>query len=180
MTDLTEYIPSLLILAYIPFLCLCDVKTRTVPWKYWTPLVIVNGFYLVKYLNESPERNFYLLGLSIALCLILLMMSYFGSFMGADWIFASIILMTIQYNPFKFPRVFFAMDFFLVLMLITCFVPIVIWAYNFREGNLWGDEVISKKPYTLKEMLTKYPRGFPFMLVISLAFVITLIGGWML
>ena len=176
MTDIVEYIPLILILAYIPFVCICDIKYRKMAWDYWIPLVAVNGYYLIQYLLQSPERNFYLLGVSVVLCLILLIMSYFGGFMGADWIFASLIILTIQYNPLVFPREFFALDFFWTLLITTCFVPIIVWAYNFKSGNLFGDEVISQSPYTFIEMLTKYPRGVPFMLVISFAFIATIVA----
>jgi len=40
---------------------------------------------------------------------------------------------------------------------------------------LWGDELVGKTPYTFVEMLTKFPRGIPFMLPISFAFVVTLV-----
>ena len=129
-------------------------------------------------------RNFYLLGLSAALCLIPLGMALMGWIGGGDFWLITIIMLFVQYNPFVFPRYWFSSDFFYMLLLIICTLPIFVWIYNFRAGNLFAktrfnphnnlDEVIAPG-YSFVEMLTKFPGGFPLMIPIALAFVLTLV-----
>jgi len=157
---------TLIILGYIPFVCYSDIKTRTFEFNLWLPLILTGIANLIVYLAESPGRNFYLLGLSLVLCVVLLAFSYVGGIGGADFFFASFIMLFVQYNPFKFPRVFFALDFFWTLLLVTIALPIIIYAYNLFEYD---------PPKTIVGKLTHFPRGVPFMLVISFAFVATLI-----
>lgn len=173
--NLIPYLPTLCILALIPHICFSDIRTRTVKTWVWIPVIISGIISLGLYLQESPERNLYLLGLSIALCIGIFAVAIIGGIGGADAIFASCIMLFIQYNPFHFPRVFFPLDFLWTLLMITITLPIWIYGYNLYLGNLKGDELTSTKPYTFIEMLTKFPRGVPFMIPISLAFIITLL-----
>ena len=169
MINILQYLPiltTLLILCYIPFVCISDLRTRTFDFNYFWPLIIIGGANLAMYLLESPTRNYWLLALSLILCAILLTASMIGGIGGADFFFASFIMLFVQYNPFKFPRVFFALDFFWTLMLVSICLPIIIYAYNCVEYN---------PPTTFIGKLTHCPRGVPFMLVISFAFVATLV-----
>lgn len=166
---MNEYLPiltTLLILCYIPIVCISDIRTREFEFAYYIPLMFVGTANLYTYLLESPERNFYLLGLSIILCLVILGISLIGGIGGSDFFFATFIMLFVQYNPFKFPRVFFALDFFWTLLLTTVTLPIIIYAYNCFEYT---------PPDTLIGKFTHYPRGIPFMLVISFAFIATLV-----
>jgi hypothetical protein len=155
-----------MILCYIPLVCYFDVKIRAFKLVWFTPLIVIGLFTLVMYVLESPERNFYLLGLSLILCGIILAISLIGGIGGADFFFATFIILFVQYNPFHIPRVFFALDFFWTLLLVTIALPIIIYFHNVLEYD---------PPKSVIGMLTYYPRGIPFMLPISFAFVVTLL-----
>jgi Flp pilus assembly protein protease CpaA len=184
MTPLLDYLPVALILAYLPFMCWSDWKTRTFNFSYLIPLIVVESLLLWRYLAESPARNYYLLGLSAAFCLIPLALAIFGIIGGGDFWLITIIMLFAQYNPFVTPRYWFSSDFFYILLLIICFLPIIVWFYNYRAGNLWGGCVTFNpynqmmepvNGYSFVEMLTRFPGGFPLMLPIALAFVLTLV-----
>ena len=161
-----QFITVILITLYIPWVCYSDWKTRTFNFAYFTPLIIWGIFTTYTYLIESPPRNFYLMGITICLCAILLIESLvFKAFGGADFFFASFIMIFVQYNPFVIPRSFFALDFFWTLMVITVTLPLVSYAYNLLEYH---------RPKTLLGMF-KFPDGMPFMIPISVAFLTTII-----
>lgn len=159
-----EYLPVASILLYIPFVCWSDWKTRTFPFPVML-LLLVNVIPLLHYLGESPERNYYLLALSLGLCVIALLLAVINAIGGADFLFISAILIFVQYNPFRFPRVFFPLDFFYTMLVTAAYLPVVVFLYNKWKGN----------EYPVVQMLTKFPDGFPFMFPISFAFVVTLV-----
>lgn len=165
MNRLVELVPVLTILCYIPFLCYMDIKSRRTPLSWWAPLIIVGVPSLYIYLLESPLRNFHLLGLTVVLCAFMFLFAAAHIIGGADFIFASLIMLFVQSNPFVFPREFFALDFFWTLWLLACTLPIIVWGYNTYKQNRYG----------LIDMFTKVPNHFPFMIVISAAFIITLV-----
>ena len=173
MMELIEYIPVLLILLYIPFVCWSDYKTRTFESLYFLPLLGIGALTTYNYLMQSPPRNYYLMGLTVVLCLILLAISLLGGIGGADWLFVLFIMIFVQYNPFIFPRVFFALDFFWTLLLTAVYLPVLAFIYNYSNGN-HKDYNISP-PYSTVQMFTRFPGGFPYMFLISFAFVATLI-----
>ena len=166
MMDWLQYAVVVAIIAYIPYICYSDIKTRTVDLRVWIPLVVIGGMATIIYLIESPPRNYYLLGITIILCGILFAGTLIKALGGADFIFASIIMLSMQYNPFVFPRAFFALDFFWTLLLVTICLPPIIYAYNLFEYD-------PSKTFIAK--LTHFPRGIPFMLVISFAFIATIL-----
>jgi hypothetical protein len=164
--DTLQAIVIIMILCYIPLVCYSDIKTRTVKFVWYLPLIVIGTACLNAYLSDAPERNIYLLGLTVVLCLILLAASGLGAFGGSDFFFASFIMLFVQYNPFKSPRIFFALDFFWTLFIVMMFIPIILYAYNLFNP---------KSPTSFKGRLTYYPRGVPFMIPISFAFIATLI-----
>ena len=160
-----DYIPAISILISLPYLCWCDWKTRTIPFSWICGIVAINSPILYMYLLESPPRNYYLLGLSGVLCLLMLAMVLLGRIGGGDFFTASAIMMYVQYNPFRFPRVCFPMDFFwTMLVCIVLCLPLVM-LYNVRSGKKLG---------VWKEMFD-FPGGIPLVIPISVAFVSTLI-----
>ena len=159
-----EYISALLILLYIPFICISDWKTRTFNFLYFIPLIIVNIPLLYIYLSGSPMRNYLLMGLTLILCLVVFVMAVAGVIGGGDFWFITIILLTVPYNPFITIRKYFPLDFFYTLMIVACYIPIIIYLYHVRR----------KDKLPLKEMLTSFPGHFPYMIPISFAFVATL------
>lgn len=166
MMDWIQYLLIAVILCYIPYACYSDIKTRTVKLAYWVPLLIIGTATTTLYLADSPPVNFVLMGTSVILCGLLFVGSLFKALGGADFIFASCIMLFVQYNPFVYPREFFALDFFWTLLLVTICLPPIIYSYNLFEYN---------PPKTFIGKLTHFPRGIPFMLPISFAFIATLL-----
>ena len=160
-----EYIPALLILLYIPFVCISDWKTRTFNFLYFIPLIIINIPLLYIYLSESPMRNYLLMGLTILICLLVLALALYGAIGGGDFWLITLIMITVPYNPFITIRKYFPLDFFYTLMITACYIPVVIYFYHVKR----------KDKLPLKEMLTSFPGQFPYMLPISFAFIATLV-----
>ena len=173
-TSLLPIITAVVILLYIPLACYHDLRTRTFPFEWWLPMVCIGGAYLLEYVTESPTRNIYLLGLTVIMIGILMGISVFRGLYGADVIFAALIMLFVQYNPFVFPRVFFALDFFWTLLLLTVCLPIPIFIWNkvHRYDNY--DTATLTEGYGVIKMFTHVERGFPYLLVISSAYVLTL------
>jgi hypothetical protein len=161
-----QIITVILILLYIPCVCYSDWKTRTFEFLYFLPLAIWGMFTTVLYLLDSPARNFWLMGLTLVMCGILFAAAIIGAIGGADFWFASFIMVFLQFNPFVVPRQFFALDFFMILIAVTGCLPLVIYAYNHLEYH---------PPKTFIGKFTCFPDGVPFMLPISFAFLTTLI-----
>lgn len=175
MIDFIPYIPIIMILAFIPYACYSDIRNRTVSIYHMLAISLLSIPSLLIYLSESPERNYYLFAVSIALCAVLLVTAMIGGIGGADFWFASIIMLFVQYNPFTFPREYFPMDFMWNLLIVMAFIPIPVFLYNKIHRNDKFDEVTNTKGYGVIEMFTRYPRGVPFIVPISIAFVSTLI-----
>lgn len=165
MGSIFDMIPALCILAYIPFVCYSDLKHRSVPVISWLPLIILSTLPLLSYLNASTERNWYFFEISLLLCGVLFCMALLKGISGADFIFASIIAIFVQTNPFHYPRVFFVIDFMVWLCVVAVFIPIIVWANNRLKGNQYG----------VIDMFRKIDGHFPWMFVISAAFIIALV-----
>jgi len=163
-----------MILAYIPIICASDILTRRFDFKWFIPLILVGIAYLAEYILESPTKNLYMLGFTFLLIGILLGISLFKGMYGADVFFATFIMLFVQYNPFIFPRVFFALDFFWTLLLLTCFLPIPIFIYNKWKRMDW-DDINKEHGYGVIKMFTHVEHGFPYLVIISLAYVLTLL-----
>lgn len=174
-TSIIPIVTALLILCYIPIVCYNDIKYREFNFLLWLPLTLCGTIYLAEYILESPATNLYLLGFTCILIGILLGISLFKGMYGADVIFAALIMLFVQYNPFRFPRVFFALDFFWTLLLLTCILPIFIFISNKVFHNDKYDEVAQTDGYGVIKMFTHVERGFPFLVIISLAYVLTLL-----
>ena len=166
LQSVSHYLPALAIMAYIPLVCYSDIKSREMNPKYFIPLAVIGLFSLTLYFIESPARNYWFFGLTIGLCVIFFGLTLIRAIGFADAIFVSLILLIMQYNPFTSIRIFFALDFFWMVMIFLCATPIYIWIYNTRHKN----------KYPVLEMLTSYPRHIPYMVIISIAFIGTLIA----
>lgn len=165
MGSVFDMIPALCILAYIPYVCYLDLKRRSVPVVSWIPLILLSILPLISYLDASTSRNWYFFEISLLLCGVLFCMALLNGISGADFIFASLISIFVQTNPFHYPRVFFVIDFMIWLCVVAVFIPIVVWANNRLKGNRYG----------VVDMFRKIDGQFPWMLVISAAFVIALV-----
>ena len=164
MHSLIYYIPVLSILLYIPFVCYSDYRSRSVPFLWYLPLILLNSLPLYLYFIESPPRNYWLFGLTIALCLILFWLAVLKAIGGGDFWFATFIMIFVPYNPFLPARTFFPLDFFWMLCLTAVYLPVITYIYNVWKRNR----------YTFFGMLTRFPDGFPYIIPISFAFIATL------
>jgi hypothetical protein len=173
-TSPLPFITAILILLYIPLVCYYDIWFRGFKFNCWIPLIIVGIAYLAEYILESPTKNLYMLGFTFLLIGILLCISLFKGMYGADVFFATFIMLFVQYNPFIYPRVFFALDFFWTLLLLTCCLPIPIFIYNKWKRMDW-DDINKEHGYGVIKMFTHIERGFPYLVIISLAYVLTLL-----
>jgi len=173
-TSVIPIVTALLILCYIPMVCYNDIKYREFNFMLWIPLILCGSTYLAEYILESPTKNLYMLGFTFLLIGILLGISLFKGMYGADVFFATFIMLFVQYNPFIFPRVFFALDFFWTLLLLTCCLPIPIFIYNKWKRMDW-DDINKEHGYGVIKMFTHIERGFPYLVIISLAYVLTLL-----
>ena len=161
---LIQYIPAILILLYIPFVCISDWRTRTFNPFYYIPAVLVNIPLLYLYLVESPLRNYYLMGLTIMLCLLVFAIALTGIIGGGDFWFISLIMLTVPYNPFLEVRRFFPLDFLYTTLLVGIYVPLIVYLYHFYK----------KDRLPIWKMLTVLSKEFPYMIPISFAFILTL------
>lgn len=165
MHPLTQYIPALLILLYIPFICISDWRSREFNVMYYLPIVVINTPLLYIYLVESPARNYYFLALTIILCLVVLALAIYRGIGGGDFWLITLMMITVPYNPFITIRKFFPLDFFYTLMITACYLPLVVYIYHIHKKD--------KLPF--KEMLTQFPGDFPYTIPISFAFIATLV-----
>ena len=164
--ELYEFIPVFSILVYLPFACWSDWKHRIVPPSWTLALALVNVPSLYFYLISSPDRNYWLLGLSLVMCLLVFFLfALLGGIGGGDFWLASVILIFVQYNPFKFPRMYFPLDFFVAFLFVILYLMPILWMRNWIVGHRWR----------LWQMFTYYPRGVPFMIPLSFAFIATLV-----
>jgi hypothetical protein len=163
-----QAITVILILLYIPCVCYSDWKTspRTFNFLYFLPLAVWGGFTTILYLSDSPVRNLWLMMLTLIMCCIILVPALLGGIGGGDFWFATFIMVFLQFNPFVTPRLFFPLDFFLVLIATMGCLPLVVYAYNLLEYQ---------PPKTLYGKFFQFPDGIPFMIPISFAFLVALI-----
>ena len=165
-TFILHLIPFLCISAYFPIVCHSDMVSRSFhPKRYW-PLALLGIVSLAFYFSESPLRNYYMFGLSGALCLIFVILSFIRIIGFSDAVLISLILLIMQYNPFTQIRVFFPIDYFWCIMILTCALPIFTWISNIRSGKKMG----------VIDMLTHMRDQFPYTVLIAAAFFITIIA----
>ena len=158
ITTIAYYFGMASIMAAIPLICMLDVKYREVPNIIWVILMLVNvPCVIVLYLNGLPISY---AALTIGLVGLYCLMWAKGWIGGADAKFLSVIAIAIPLAQFSF---------YIYLACILGFLPLAVAIRNRLKGEI--------KPFF--EMFSYYPRGVPYMIPISLAFIITVImGGW--
>lgn len=154
----------ILILAYIPFVCYLDYKHRAVDIFWYLPLFLCGLVWLSEYVpNIAPQTLIYF-QFSVLLCLILAIPVALKAMGFSDFVFASCIMLFVQYTPFRTERFVFPLDFFVILLVLSAYIPVFTYAYNSLKGNT----------YSIRDMFTKFPGKFPYMFVISAAFLIAM------
>ena len=167
-----DYIPVLSIILSIPYVCYHDIKARIVSYKLLILLAVINIPVSILYLLESPVRNYYLIGFTLLFCGILIALALSGIIGGFDALFASEILLFVQFNPFKFPRVYFPMDFFWNMILLIIFTAVSFVLIKTLQGARFPRGV----PFRLDTFIRLFEiKDIPQTLVIAAAFILTLV-----
>jgi len=155
--------PVISFLIYVPILCYLDIKEREVEHWVWLPLVIPNAILLayMHYINSYPWYSFVI---SLIMCGIFFYCQKRELIGGADFIYLCCISLFFVVNPFPYPHGLMQIPFYIYIMIAMAVTALATLAYNYISGNRW----------TVFEMMSRYPRGIPFMLPISVAFLLTL------
>jgi hypothetical protein len=164
--DALIQIPIWIILIYIPFLCWLDIKYREVPYLTWVPLIAVN-LPITAYLYYYGWYPTYALAFSLIMIGIFWFLMVKKFIHGADFIFLSIISLFFVVNPYPLPHGIMQISFYFYLIAVLLFTAVVVLIGNYRGGyrsNLWV-------------MMSRWDRGLPFMIPISIAFIITVMFG---
>ena len=157
-------------LLYIPVLCYLDLRYREVEPRYWWPLLIVcipitGSMYL------SDQYPWFSLLISIVMCGIFYAVFRFGYLEGADFLFLCFISAFWVVNPNPWPHGLMQVIFYIYLIVAMLITAGYIMVYNINRGYL-----VRSIPDMVR-LFSDYPNGFPFMLPISLAFVLSVVLG---
>jgi Flp pilus assembly protein protease CpaA len=119
-------------------------------------------FVYILYTNGLPLTYFMLSLVIIGIYLLLWGMNWIG---GADAKFLSTIALITPITPFSYQP--FQISFYMWFTIVLGILPLVIYTYNYLKRE--------QKP--IIRMFIEVPRGIPYMIPISTAFVIALIYG---
>jgi Flp pilus assembly protein protease CpaA len=163
--DTLLLIPLYSILLYIVPLCYLDLKYREVNNWYWLPLVLVNAP-VTAYMYWYGWYPWYCLLTSIIITGIFAVMVLIDFLNGADFLFLLFITFFWIINPNPWPHGI-QLQFYFYLLTAMAITAIITFSLNCRAKR-YGSWI---------EMINNYPRGVPFMLSISLAFILSYLLG---
>jgi hypothetical protein len=156
LIDFLIWMPVLTLLAYVPIVCWLDWKYREVDHIWWIGLVVVNiPAYIL--LAIAGYYEWWMAILSLVAILIyygLMLMHYIE---GADFMYIMWIVLFFIYNPMS-GHWLMALPFSIFFAACTGIAGIWVLTYNLVKGNGISFE---------------FDRGFPMMLPISAALVLT-------
>jgi len=156
LIDFMSWMPILTLLAYVPIVCWLDWKYREVDHIWWIGLVVVNvPAYLL--LAIAGYYEWWMSVLSLVAILIyygLMLMHYIE---GADFMYVMWIVLFFIYNPVS-GHWLMALPFSIFFAACTGIAGIWVLTYNLVKGNGISFE---------------FDRGFPMMIPISAALVLT-------
>ena len=164
---LTLYIIVAVILCYIPALCYWDIRYREIPHHIiWVPMFLV-GTSITSYNYISGSYPLDSLVVSIVMVATFYWMYLREYLQGADFMFLTFISAFWVINPFPVPHGLMQIMFYIYLLVFTLITAGLVLAYNIWKGNRWG----------LKDMVSTFPGGVPYVLTISAAFLVSLVIG---
>ena len=154
------------VIFFLPLVCLLDSHYREVPNIIWEILIAVNiPALVILYTNGLPYSY---LVLSVGLVGLYCLLWGIKSIGGADAKFLSVIAIVTPITPFSYTP--FQLIFYFWLIMVFCSLPVVIYAYN-----RWiAYDTLHPDYGTMKYMFTHYPGGIPYMIPISLAFLLAI------
>ena len=163
--DILLLIPLVSILLYIPILCYLDIRYREIEHWYWLPLVLVN-VPVVVYLYVEGWYPWYAFVISLITCGIFLVVMKLGLLNGADFLFLLFISLFWIVNPNPWPHgIQFQFYVYLMVAMLVSAGGVLVLNYLRGERKGWIP------------MMQDYPRGVPYMLTISLAFILSYLLG---
>ena len=168
MTELINtllLIPVVTIMAYIVPVCLLDIWYREVENWYWVPLIVVN-VPVAAYLYVSGWYPWYCLLISLVIVGIFAALVELHLLNGADFIFLACIALFWIVNPNPFPHGI-QLQFYFYLLTAMALAGLGAFILN----------LLADRKGTWIEMVSTIPGGIPFMLPISLAFVMSYLWG---
>lgn len=147
----------------LPIVCILDMKYREVPNWIWVAMLIPNIPALwIMYTNGMPVSY---LALSLGLVGLYFLIWSKGWIGGADAKFLSVIALIAPISPFSYNP--FQITFYICLLIALGMVPFTIYIRNHILGN---------EQLTMKEKWSYWPRGIPYMIPISFAFVMAVLS----
>jgi hypothetical protein len=90
-----------------------------------------------------------------------------GYLEGADFLFLCLISAFWVVNPYPHPHGLMQIIFYIYLAFVSAMTAIVVLGYNILNGNEWE----------LIDMMSHYPRGVPYIIPISVAFLMSVVFG---
>lgn len=165
LIDTLLWINLIAFLSYIPIVCYLDVKYREVDPRMWIPMLaicipIAVFMYLTNY--WYPWYSFVI---SLVMCLIFYVAMYKEYIEGADFLFLIFISLFWVMSPLYGAHGLMQIPFYIYFAFTSAVTAIYILGYNILDGQEWG----------VVKMMSDYPRGFPYMLTISSAFLLSVI-----
>ena len=158
--DLTslEWIPLALLLAYTLPACNNDVKHREMPVGFWTALVTISAPITVL-LYVTGNYPIEALGVSFGMLFVYFLMLLANAYQGADFWYLVWISLFFVTNPVS-GHSLMALSYFIFLI-----ASVVIFA------------IVMRLPPIKARLVSNNLPGFPMMLPISLALVLTVVFG---
>jgi Flp pilus assembly protein protease CpaA len=153
-------------MAYIVPLCILDIELREVNHWYWTPLVLVNLPVMI-YMYYTGSYPWWCFLISLIIIGIFAAMTKLGLLNGADFMFLLFISLFWIVNPNPWPHGIQVQFYFYLLVAMLLTAAVLPFA-NYLRG-VKSDNIL--------ELMSTYPRGVPFILPISLGFVLSYAVG---
>lgn len=151
------------VLLSLPIVCILDMKYREVPNWIWVAMLIPNIPALwIMYTNGMPISY---LALSLGLVGLYFIIWSKGWIGGADAKFLSVIALIIPISPFSYNP--FQITFYICLLIVLGMVPFIVYLRNHIKCH---------EQITMKEKWSYWPRGIPYMIPISFAFVLAVLS----
>jgi Flp pilus assembly protein protease CpaA len=159
LIDIAYYAGFITILLAIPLVCILDIKYREVPNWLWFALTLPNIPFLYVMYSEGLPLTY--LAISLGLLGVYLALWNLNWIGGADAKFLSVIAIIVPLTPFSYEP--FAITFYICLVALLVCVPFAICIRN---------SIMCKKAITMKERWTYWKGGIPYMIPISIAFLV--------
>jgi len=160
-------IPLISIMTYLIPICVFDILDREVEPLYWIPLLIINIPVMI-YLYLTEWYPWYCFVISLVTIFIFSAMFKLELLQGADYLFLSFISMFWIVNPHNPWPHGVQIQFYIYLMIAMLITAAILPFANYLRG-VTSDNLL--------EMMSTYPRGVPFMLPISAAFLLSYLFG---